>query len=127
MRQPPLLDSFRGWLEAFGDAWEAADVKRMSELFALGATMQPTPFAELLRGRRLIGDYWRAELAGLHEVQFRAQVLGAGDTYGVAHFRVSFATGEGSTQRLRDGVLLAALDERGLCASLRLWSHEAEV
>ncbi|CAN5730539.1 hypothetical protein BH24CHL6_BH24CHL6_04760 [soil metagenome] len=125
-RQPPLLDRFSGWLGTFGDAWEAADAQRMSELFALGASMQPTPFAELVRGRQLIGEQWRADLTGLQQVHFRAQVLGAGDTYGVAHFRVSFVAGEGGPARLRDGVLLAALDERGQCTSMRAWWHETE-
>ena len=125
MRQAPLLDAFRSWLAAFGDAWEATDAEQMAASFALGATLQPEPFAELVHGRRLIGDYWRRELTGLREVQFRAQVLGAGDTYGVAHFRVSFVAGEGRATQLRDGVLLGALDERGLCTSLRAWWHEA--
>lgn len=124
MRQPPLLESFGGWLKAFGDAWEATDPKAMAVLFTLGASMQPTPFAALVRGRRLIGEHWTRELAGLGQVNFRAQVLGAGDTYGVAHFRVSFVQGEGGPSRLRDGVLLVALDERGLCTSMRSWWHE---
>jgi ketosteroid isomerase-like protein len=125
VRQPPLLDAFKAWLEAFGDAWEATDHEAMAELFTLGATMQPTPFAELIRGRRQIGEHWRAELAGLHEVHFRAQVLGAGDTYGVAQFRVSYRLPGEEPARLRDGILLAALDERGRCTSLRSWWHAA--
>jgi hypothetical protein len=125
VRQPPLLESFGRWLTAFGDAWEGTDAEAMAALFALGASMQPTPFAELVRGRRLIGEHWARELEGVREVHFRAQVLGAGDTYGVAHFRVSFVAGEGRA-RVRDGVLLVAFDERGSCASLRAWWHELE-
>lgn len=124
MRQPPLLESFGGWLRAFGDAWEGTDPQAMAALFALGASMQPTPFGDLLRGRRLIGEHWTSELAGLRQVHFRAQVLGAGDTYGVAHFRVSFVAREAGPPRVRDGVLLVALDERGLCTSLRSWWHQ---
>jgi ketosteroid isomerase-like protein len=124
MRQPPLLEGFASWLTAFGDAWEATDAEAMAALFAPGATIQPTPFAELIRGRQLISEYWQAELSELRGVQFRAQVLGAGDTYGVAHWRVSFTVGEGAPARVRDGILLAALDERGLCSSLRAWWHE---
>ncbi|MDQ3937380.1 MAG: nuclear transport factor 2 family protein [Chloroflexota bacterium] len=124
MRQPPLLDAFSSWLEAFGDAWEAADADALAALFALGATMQPTPFSDLVRGRRLIGDHWRAELAGLRGVQFQAQVLGVGDTYGVAHWRVSFVVQAGGRACVRDGILLAAFDPRGQCTSLRQWWHE---
>ena len=124
MRQPPLLESFGGWLKAFGDAWEGTEPQAMAALFALGASMQPTPFGRLVRGRGLIGEHWTSELAGLRQVHFRAQVLGAGDTYGVAHFRVSFVGRETGPPRVRDGVLLVALDERGLCTSLRSWWHQ---
>jgi hypothetical protein len=124
VRTPPQLEAFTSWLAAFGDAWEAADAGAMGELFVLGATYQPQPFTELLRGRRDISAHWQRVFEGLDGVQFGAQVLGAGDTYGVAHFRVSFhhSAGEGAT--VRDGILLAALDPRGRCTSLREWSHE---
>jgi hypothetical protein len=126
MRQPPRLDAFASWLAAFGDAWEATDAEVMAALFTLGATIQLSPFAELVRGRRLIREHWQAELDGLAEVHFRAQVLGAGDTYGIAHWRVSFVARAGEAARLRDGILLAAFDGRGQCTSLRLWWHESE-
>jgi ketosteroid isomerase-like protein len=124
-RPAPLLESFAAWLSAFGDAWEHADPDEMAALMALGATFQPTPFDDLLRGRPAIREHWRAQFTALRGVQFRAQVLGAGDTYGVAHWRVSFTSGERSTESVRDGVLLAALDGRRLCTSLRAWWHEA--
>lgn len=123
-RAAPLLAPFSTWLSALGDAWEGLDPDAMAALFALGATFQPAPFDALLRGRPAIRGHWQAELDGVDGVQFRAQVLGAGDTYGVAHFRVSFRARDGR-ELLRDGVLLAALDERGRCTSLRAWWHEA--
>ena len=124
-RPAPLLASFSAWLSAYGDAWEHVDADEMAALMALGATFQPTPFVQLLRGRPSIRDHWKAEFSALSRVQFRAQVLGAGDTYGVAHWRVSFESGASSAESVRDGVLLAALDGRGLCTSLRTWWHEA--
>ena len=125
MRNPVRLDAFSAWLGAFGDAWEHVDADEMAGLFVLGATYQPTPFGELLRGRREIGDHWRALLDGVRGVQFRAQVLGVGDTYGVAHWRVSFTPHEADGPVVRDGILLAALDPRGRCTSLHEWWHEA--
>jgi len=121
----PLLETFAGWLTAFGDAWEATDAHRLAALFALGASMQPDPFAELIRGRRQIAHHWAGELEAMRDVHFAAQVLGAGDTYGVAHFRVTFAASERRAAGVRDGVLVAALDARGLCTSLRMWWHES--
>lgn len=121
-----FVEAFAGWLTAFGDAWEARDAQAMTALFAPGATMQPTPFAPLVRGRPEITEYWQSELAAAGEARFGAQVLGAGDTYGVAHWRVSFGALEGGRTRVRDGILLAALDARGRCTSLRAWWHESE-
>jgi hypothetical protein len=50
----------------------------------------PTPFVDLLRGRRAIREHRAAEIARHEDVRFRAQVLPVGDTYGVAHWRASY-------------------------------------
>ncbi len=92
---------------------------RQGSLFAVDATFQMTPFAELVRGRRLIREHLDGLFADWHEATFTAQVLGAGDTYGVAHWRIA------SSERALDGVLVAALDDRGRCTSLRQWWHES--
>ena len=84
------------------------------------ATFQPTPFDPLLRGRRAIVAWFESEFGRWDRPSFGAQVLGAGETYGVAHFRVA------STDRAVDGVMVVALDDRGRCASLRQWWHKGE-
>jgi len=114
------VGAFTSWLTAFGDAWEAGDAGAVGALFTVGATFQPTPFSELVRGRRAIVAHFEAEFAGWSQPMFVAQVLGAGDTYGVGHWRVA------SADRALDGVLVAALDERGRCTSLRQWWHETQ-
>lgn len=98
----------------------------MARLFVLDATLRPTPFVELLRGRRALAAHWSAVFAGLEGVAFRAQVLGVGDTYAVAHFRVSYRRVGKATPTLRDGILLVALDPRARCTALREWSHERD-
>jgi ketosteroid isomerase-like protein len=112
------LKAFREWLTAFGDAWEAADAEALGSLFTIGATFQSTPFGALVRGRRAIQEHFATRFADSPAASFAAQVLGAGDTYGVAHWRVS------SRDRAIDGVLVAAIDDRGRCDSLRQWWHE---
>jgi hypothetical protein len=111
------LARFTNWLTVFGDSWESRDAGRMTELFTVGATYQPTPFSELVRGRRGIVAHFAARLDQWPGAHFAAQVLGVGDTYGVAHWRVA------SAERAIDGILLAALDNRGRCTSLREWWH----
>ena len=117
-RKANRIDEVSRWLTALGDAWESADSDALASLFVVDATLQPTPFAELIRGRRAIRDHFRSEFVGWPGASFAAQVLGAGDTYGVAHWRVA------SGSRARDGVLVAALDDRGRCTSLRQWWDE---
>ena len=112
------LAAFRDWLTAFGDAWESGSSAAAASLFVVGATALPTPFADLLRGRRVIEEWLTGYFAAWPNARFAAQVLGAGSTYGVAHWRVT------SGSRALDGMLLCALDDRGRCTSLRLWPHE---
>jgi hypothetical protein len=113
------LDRFSNWMTRLGDAWESGSAADLAGLFVVGATFQPTPFADLVRGRRAIVDWFADELERWTGASFAAQVLGVGDTYGVAHLRV------GSSSRALDGVLVAALDGRGRCTALRLWRHES--
>ena len=117
-RSASRVEAVSRWLTAFGDAWESSDADAAASLFAVGATLQQTPFDELVRGRRAIRDHFAAEFVGWPGASFSAQVLGAGDTYGVAHWLVA------SGSRARDGVLVAALDDRDRCTSLRQWWHE---
>jgi hypothetical protein len=125
----PRLESFSRWLADFGDGWEAADPDAMAALFTVGATLQPTPFSELLRGRRQLLDFFAEQLTGAEAIHFAAQVLGAGDTYGVAHWRASYrlaVEGVAPVERVRDGIMVCALDDRGRCTSLRQWWHETD-
>ena len=111
------VEVFARWLTAFGDAWETADAQALGALFTVGATFAPAPFDDLVRGRRAIVASFAQRFGDWPSATFTAQVLGAGDTYGVAHWRVA------SGERALDGVLVAALDGRGRCESLRQWWH----
>ena len=113
------LDRITDWLTRYGDAWEAVDAEAAGELFTVGATLLPAPFDELIRGRRAIVAHLADQFARWNRASFAAQVLGVGNTYAVAHWRVSSESGA------LDGVLVAALDERGRCTSLRQWWHES--
>ena len=113
------LAAFTEWLTAFGDAWEAADADRLGPLFTVGATFAPDPFAALIGRRRALVAFFGDLFGEWPQASFSAQVLGVGDTYGVAHWRVS------SHDRALDGVWVVALDARGRCESLREWSHES--
>ncbi len=113
------LEAFTDWLTAFGDAWEAADADRLGALLTVSASFAPHPFADVVRGRRKIVAWFAESFAEWRDASFSAQALGVGDTYGVAHWRVS------SLDRALDGVWVVALDARGRCESLRQWSHSS--
>jgi hypothetical protein len=58
VRRPPApapdgmnVQAMTVWLTAFGDAWERRNADAAAALFAPGATFQPSPFGELVRGR----------------------------------------------------------------------------
>ena len=114
------LTRFTEWLTRYGDAWEASDAELLDALFVVGATFQPGPFDELVRGRNAIVEHFAALFGEWPSASFTAQVLGVGDTYAVAHWRVA------SSDRALDGILLAALDEHGRCSSLRTWWHATQ-
>jgi hypothetical protein len=116
-RAASRLETFSAWLTAFGDAWEKDDAAALGALFVVGATFQSTPFVPLVRGRRAIVAHFGELFGRWPAASFAAQVLGAGDTYGVAHWRVT------SADQALDGVLVAALDPRGRSTSLRQWWH----
>jgi hypothetical protein len=113
------LEAFTRWLTAFGDAWETGDASRLSPLFTVAASFAPDPFADVVRGRKALLAFCDELFAAWPDASFSAQVLGVGDTYGVAHWRVS------SEERAMDGVWVVALDARGRCESLREWSSES--
>ena len=119
------VQAFSAWLTAFGDAWEQRDADATAALFAPGATFQPSPFGELLRGRSRLAAHWSDVMAGQQAIRFQAEILGVGATYGIAHWRVVFERRNDRTSRVLDGILLAAFDRRGRATSVRGWSHEA--
>lgn len=117
------LDAFQAWLVRYGDAWEARDASALAALFAPGSTLQPGPFAPAVVGRPAIRDHWAPLLERLRDGSFRAEVLGVGATYGIAHW-VTTARSVDGRSIIADGVLLAAFDRSGRCTALREWWHE---
>lgn len=113
------------WLTAFGDAWERCDADAAAALFAPGATFQPSPFAELVRGRGRIAAHLAGVMSGQQAIRFQGEILGVGTTYGIAHWRVVIGQHDDRPIRVVDGILLGAFDRRGRATSVRSWSQEA--
>jgi hypothetical protein len=112
------------WLTAFGDAWERGDADAAAALFAPGATFQPSPFGDLVRGRSRIAAHWVEVMSGRQAIRFQGEILGVGATCGIAHWRVVIGQPDDRPIRVVDGILLAAFDRRGQATSVRSWSQE---
>jgi hypothetical protein len=90
-RRPPApapdgmdVQAMTVWLTAFGDAWERRNANATAALFAPGATFQPSPFGELVRGRSRIAAHWAEVMSGRQAIRFQGEILGVGTTYGIA-------------------------------------------
>ena len=114
------VERVRAWVEAFTTALEAGDLDAAERLFAVECSWQPGPFAPVLRGRVPIRAHLAARLAGMPHLDTRAEILGAGATYGVVHWSLTW-DGDG-TERRADGILLVALDAMGRGAAVREWT-----
>jgi ketosteroid isomerase-like protein len=84
-------ESFSRWLASYGRAWTHRDPIAAAALYTDDATYQVTPFAEPLRGRAAILDYW-THIANTEEnVQFGHEILAVTRDCGIARWQASFS------------------------------------
>ncbi|MFO1541343.1 MAG: nuclear transport factor 2 family protein [Chloroflexota bacterium] len=112
------MERARAWVAAYADALEAGDGSALAQAFAIECTWQPGPFAAPERGRRAVVAALLARAGRAPGLAIRAEMLGAGATYAVVHWRLGWA---GAVPD-EDGILLVALDVTGRCSALREWS-----
>jgi hypothetical protein len=117
-------EDIRGWLDAYGRAWETRDSAAAAELFTEDAVYHETPFDEPMRGRAEISDYWSDVTRSQDDVRFSYEILAAPE--GVARWRADFLRLPARTPVRLDGILLARLDADGRCAEFREWWHRRE-
>ena len=118
-------ETFKGWLEAYGRAWEAGDPEAAAELFAEDAAYHESPFDEPMRGREEITDYWSEVPRSQDEVRFSYEILATSQEQGIAHWSASFMRLPDRTPVELDGILLAKLND-GRCTEFREWWHRRE-
>jgi hypothetical protein len=116
------VERVRAWVEALTVALEAGDPDAALRGFAVECSWQAGPFSEAVRGKAAIRDLLAARLAAMPGLDTRAEILGAGATYGVVHWALSW--GERGPGERADGVLLVALDPMGRASAVREWTVE---
>jgi hypothetical protein len=118
--------AFETWLDAYGRAWETQDPGAAAELFTEDAAYHETPFAEPMRGRAEIVEYWSDVPRTQQDVSFDYEILATTETGGVAHWRASFLRLPANDPVELDGIFLVELDADGRCTEFREWWHIQE-
>jgi len=121
------LDWFKGWLDAYGAAWEKGEARAASELFSDNAEYYETPFEKPMIGRAAIHKYWQ-EGAGdaQRDIHFSYDVTALSANRGLAQWRASFVRVPSGRRVELDGILSAEFDDAGHCRVFREWWHRQE-
>ena len=130
------------FMQGYKAAWEARDERMFCALFAADGTYHNTPFA-VQRGHAALAEYWR-RVKLQDDVHVDYDVLVAGDSWGIAHWHVTYrvaseelfavwarSTGTNLVARqpgdplprmVLDGMLRAAFDG-DVCTTCSIWWH----
>jgi SnoaL-like protein len=115
-------EQLKAWLDAYGRAWETRDPEAVGKLFSKDATYQETPFAEPLRGREAIVNYWSEKVQQRQEQpRFGYEILAVNGALGIAHWWASFIRIKTKIPVKLDGIFLLRLGPGSLCSALREW------
>src|SRR5262245_53861435 len=118
--------AFESWLEGYGRAWRNRNAQAAANLFKEDGTYQVTPFAEPMRGRAAIFEYWSHVAGTERDIQFDYEVLAVTSEAGIARWWASFVIVLQELKTKLDGIFLISLDGDGLCQSLREWWHKEQ-
>ena len=111
------------WLSRYGRAWEERDSEAAAALFTENATYRETPFAEPLRGREAVREYWADVTRSQEDIRFGSESLAVTGQRAIALWRSTFSRIVGGERVQLDGVFVLRFSDDGLCCELREWWH----
>lgn len=118
------------WLDEYGRAWVKGDPDQAAGLFSDIATYRETPFANPMRGRREIRDYWQKNAADAQkDVEFASQVWAVENDTAIASWQARFTEKVSGARIELDGMFrLVFSNEQGTfqCTLLEEWWHSRE-
>ncbi len=114
-------ESFEGWLDVLGRAWEDRDPEAAARLFTGDATYHETPFDEPIRGYEGILEYWSEVPRSQQDI-----LLAVTEETGIARWRSAFTRLPSNVPVELDGIFLVELNDDGLCTEFREWWHRRE-
>ncbi len=120
-------ETFRDWVQSYGEAWEGRDAEAAAMLFAVDALYYWTPFDEPKRGREEIAAAWREATSRQRDVKFSYELLAVTSRTGIARWHTSLDRSTTERRVELDGILAAEFDsDTALCRVFREWWHSTE-
>jgi hypothetical protein len=121
------IDEFRGWLDAYGAAWQDGDAQAAIDLFTDDAEYYENPFEDPLVGKSAIRRYW-SEGAGesQSDVVFLHEAMAVVERKGLAQWQATFVRIPSGNHVELNGFLIAEFDGAGKCSVFREWWHRRE-
>jgi SnoaL-like domain len=121
------MESFRGWLERYFDAWRDNDETQVESLFSAGALYYFDPFREPTVGRDEIVGLWIEDEWQQTEHEFSFEPLAVNGDTGIAHWTASIVRHVPDIAKVEmDGILMIRFDDEGRCREHREWVHSRE-
>lgn len=111
----------KGWVDAYGQAWQTGDPDAAVLLFTEDAAYQETPFAEPARGRQAIYAYWSLVAEHHQDVQFSGAILSV--TPAIVRCRATYLNRKTGDLTRFDGIFVLEFDAENRCTSFREWWH----
>lgn len=118
--------TFAAWLQRYAAAWEQRDGNAAARLFTDDAEYYWTPFESPKRGPAEIAEAWSQATARQRNVRVESRVVAVIHQTGVAKWRTRFERAGAGYEVQIDGILMAELDQSGLCRVFREWWHTTE-
>lgn len=119
-------EAFESWLDAYGRAWQTRDPEAAAALFTEDATYQETPFAEPMRGRAAILEYWSHVRRSQEQIRFSYEILTTSGSLGIARWWSSFVRIPSKETVKLDGIFVLTFSANNLCQKLREWWQRQE-
>lgn len=119
-------ESLESWLRAYGKAWEHRNAQAAADLFSEDVLYSVLPFTLPINGRHELLKYWTHVTSSQDEIRFDFEIIAAGPTEGVAHWRASFLRPIEKKRLELDGICVLVLNCEGRCTHFREWWHKRE-
>jgi hypothetical protein len=117
-------EEVQGWLDRYVAAWKSYDREQIAELFAEDAEYRDRPFAEPVRGRAAVVEFWLEgpDEPGTYEGDYSPVAIDG--NIAVAVGSSTYRAADGSIDKVYDNCFVMRFDAGGRCSSYTEWFME---